>query len=126
MPLDNGKTGYGCPPQKSRFQKGQSGNPSGRPKGSKSFLTALDESLAQEIIITEGAKKKKLAKRDVIARQLVNKSVSGDSKTISILLSQIKELEKRLDTTHSFPTLSDADRCVISTVYKRIKKIQGG
>jgi len=38
---DEAKVGYGAPPISTRFQKGQSGNPAGRPKGSLGFRTAL-------------------------------------------------------------------------------------
>jgi hypothetical protein len=39
--------GYGKPPAESRFQKGQSGNPTGRPHGTKKLVTLLGEVLSQ-------------------------------------------------------------------------------
>ena len=39
--------GYGKPPAESRFQKGQSGNPGGRPRGTKKLVTLLGEVLSQ-------------------------------------------------------------------------------
>ena len=44
MSLDkkcNYEVGYAKPPDKSRFKKGQSGNPTGRVKGSKKRIEAL-------------------------------------------------------------------------------------
>jgi hypothetical protein len=35
--------GYGKPPVETRFQKGQSGNPEGRPRGTKKLVTLLAE-----------------------------------------------------------------------------------
>jgi hypothetical protein len=39
--------GYGKPPVESRFQKGQSGNPGGRQRGTKSLAALLGEALAR-------------------------------------------------------------------------------
>src|ERR1700722_1671568 len=38
--------GYGKPPVETRFQKGQSGNPEGRPRGRKSLVTLLGDALS--------------------------------------------------------------------------------
>jgi hypothetical protein len=37
--------GYGKPPVETRFQKGQSGNPEGRPRSTKKLVTLLAEAL---------------------------------------------------------------------------------
>ena len=39
--------GYSKPPVETRFQKGQSGNPEGRPRGTKKLVTLLGEVLSQ-------------------------------------------------------------------------------
>jgi hypothetical protein len=42
-PTDDYKVGYGKPPRHTQFKKGQSGHPSGRPKGSKIRLADIYE-----------------------------------------------------------------------------------
>jgi hypothetical protein len=45
--------GYGKPPVETRFQKGQSGNPQGRPRGTKKLVTLLGDVLSPAIGIAE-------------------------------------------------------------------------
>jgi hypothetical protein len=43
------EVGYRKPPKHSRFSKGVSGNPGGRPKGSRSFQSIIEELYSKEI-----------------------------------------------------------------------------
>ena len=63
--------GYRRPPPKSRFTKGQSGNPKGRPKGSNNFLKVLEKELSQPIVVTENGKKKKVTRLQALVMRLV-------------------------------------------------------
>lgn len=47
------EVGYGKPPMKTRFSKGQSGNPRGRPKGSKNHKPTVNHERLQEIVLEE-------------------------------------------------------------------------
>ena len=47
------EVGYGKPPEDTRFRKGQSGNPQGRPKGARNKLPALNEERMKHIILEE-------------------------------------------------------------------------
>lgn len=54
--------GYRRPPKATRFTAGNSGNPNGRPKGSKNLSTLFAEELARTITLTENGKRKKMPK----------------------------------------------------------------
>jgi len=43
------RVGHGGPPLETRFRPGQSGNPRGRPKGSKNTRTLLQEKLSEKV-----------------------------------------------------------------------------
>jgi hypothetical protein len=58
--------GYGKPPRHSRFKKGRSGNPHGRPQGSRNMSTLLDRALNEQVVVSENGKRKTITKRDAV------------------------------------------------------------
>jgi Family of unknown function (DUF5681) len=81
------EVGYRKPPRHTRFRKGRSGNPRGRPRGSKNLGRLLDEALDERLVINEGGRKRTASKRQVIMKQLVNRAAQGDYRSISLVLS---------------------------------------
>jgi hypothetical protein len=67
-PADPGddNVGYGRPPLNTRFQPGRSGNPKGRPKGSKNFNTLFSEELALPVALTENGKRRRMPKSQAL------------------------------------------------------------
>lgn len=86
--------GYARPPQETRFRPGQSGNRKGRPRRAKNFGTALDEELRATVPVTENGRRRKLQKRQVIAKQLVNRAAEGDPKFMPLVLSEMRAREQ--------------------------------
>ena len=85
--------GYAKPPLNTKFRPGQSGNPSGRPKGAKNFGTAIDAELRARVTVTENGKRKRVSKREVIAKRLVNRAAEGDLRAIPLLLNEARAHE---------------------------------
>ncbi|HYH44782.1 MAG TPA: DUF5681 domain-containing protein [Thermoanaerobaculia bacterium] len=89
--------GYGKPPRHSRFRKGRSGNPKGRPRGSKNLTPLLAEILDETVAVKEGGRRRTITKREAILKQLVNRSAGADLAATRILLGILQALEARTD-----------------------------
>jgi hypothetical protein len=79
------KVGYCSPPVHSRFKPGQSGNPSGRARGSQNLKTLFNKVLDEEISLREGADVKKITKAEAIIRGVVVGALKGDPRNVAIL-----------------------------------------
>lgn len=89
MSSDNYDVGYKKPPVSSRFQKGVSGNPRGRPKKDQSQATILEEiikELKKTVTIRENGKIIKVTKMEAMIKNLLASAMKGDSKSISLLM----------------------------------------
>ena len=85
--------GYAKPPSKTRFKPGQSGNPTGRPRGAKNLVTAIEDELRARVTVTENGRRKRVTKREVIAKRLVNCAAEGDLRAIPLLLNEARGFE---------------------------------
>ena len=122
----NYEVGYGKPPRHTRFQKGRSGNPAGRPRGKKNLATLLSDALDQKIIVVESGRRKKISKREAIVTQLVNKSASADLKATQIVLAMLRDVETRADSgCADLGSLTEADRQIIQRIQARIRRERG-
>jgi hypothetical protein len=117
--------GYGKPPLHSRFQKGRSGNPKGRPRGRKNMSTLLSDALNGSVIVVESGRRKKITKREAIVTQLVNKSASADLKATQMVLAMLSDLESRADASADPAPFTEADQQVIQRIQARLRSEKG-
>ncbi|NTZ42336.1 hypothetical protein G7A66_04355 [Altererythrobacter sp. SALINAS58] len=70
--------GYGKPPSATRFSKGRSGNPKGRPKNRHRSLP-YDAVLGQMVTIREEGRERRVTAAEAFLLQLTQKGLAGDS-----------------------------------------------
>lgn len=70
--------GYGKPPKRSQFQKGSSGNPRGRPKGS-GVRSAVEKVLERTVTVTVDGQRRKVPITEALVLQLAQRGLAGDA-----------------------------------------------
>jgi hypothetical protein len=115
--------GYGKPPGATRFQKGQSGNPTGRRRGSRDLSTILEEELEQRVVIRENGKQKTITKRRASMKQLVNKAASGDHRALQLLINHQQHREGRAPTAEDSSQLGEIDQVIVKGILERLRSV---
>ena len=82
------------PPEHTRFQAGVSGNPKGRPKGSKNMNSMLSDVLNAKVQVTDAAgRRRTMTKLEAVATQLVNRAIKGDHRAAKEVLALAPHVE---------------------------------
>jgi hypothetical protein len=88
--------GYGRPPLHSRFEKGRSGNPAGRPRGlSTGRATALAVAeFFRQITLREGEKTRKVPALQAVMRSQIALAIKGNQAAQRALVQTAFAIEK--------------------------------
>lgn len=84
------RIGYATPPAATRFRKGQSGNPRGRPKGSRSTVP-YEAVLGQPVTIREGGEERMVTAAEAFLLHISKKGLAGDGAAGRAALVAIEE-----------------------------------
>ena len=76
--------------EKYKFKEGESGNPSGRPKGTKNLSTILKRMLEEEIEIKIDGVRERKTLQEVLIRKLITKATSGDLRAIVEIFDRVE------------------------------------
>ena len=114
--------GYAKPPLHTRFVKGQSGNPRGRPKGSRNLATVLEQELNAPVTINENGERKTITKLEAAIKQLVNKTVNGDTRALQQLLGLYRVLDASASEAEAAPLTRESEEQVMRGILKRIQR----
>lgn len=114
------EVGYQKPPKATRFTKGQSGNPSGRPKGVRNMATIFHAALEQIVTINENGRQRQVTKLEAATMQLVNKAAGGDAHAMRLLLQVVPSMEAYINKVGATSLSQAQDRKVLDELLKRV------
>ena len=118
-PRKSDSVGYGKPPSEHTWKTGQSGNPNGRPKGSKNESTILREIFQRKIESRSERGTKKITILEGILLRITEDSLKGNTKSATFLLNRYAAL---VSGELQRQDLSEDDREVLEAFAKRIER----
>jgi len=117
--------GFGKPPKATRFRKGFSGNPKGRPKGKRNLATVLEQTLREKVVIDDDGVCRTVTKLEAAVKQLVDKATKGDMAALRQLITlTCSAAEQEIDKSTN--QLAEADLKVMQGVLKRLEGCSKG
>ena len=90
--MPNYQIGYRKPPAKTRFKKGQSGNPKGRPKGARNLRTLLSDLMSARIHVTENGRRRSISTQEALLKGMLADALRGDHKARTGILGLVLQL----------------------------------
>jgi hypothetical protein len=118
MSDDEEDVGYGRPPRRTRFKPGQSGNPHGRPKGTRSTGTIVTGVLNRKVSLTAGGRQRQVPLKEAIIMRMADSALKGDLKAASALLALAERTAGSPDVASSAHQDQD-DEAIISSFLAR-------
>src|SRR6516225_6979186 len=115
----NDTVGQGRPPTATRWKPGQSGNPKGRPKGTRNAATMAKAELARKVVVNLNGVKRKMSVAEIAFRRLGDKSTGGDIEAFNYLLT-LQDNVAPADIQTDGAT-SEQDKQIIENYFKRLQ-----
>jgi len=112
--------GYGRPPLEHQFKPGQSGNKRGRPKGSKSEATILNELLSRKININQNGTTRRISVLEGMLLKFAEDALRGNPKSAAFLLAR-KQLTESFEQPAT-ATLDMDDQTVFESFVKELEE----
>jgi hypothetical protein len=124
---DGYEVGYRKPPKGTQFQKGRSGNPSGRPKGSLNLATVVERTLRERVVVQENGRRKTITKMQAWVKQLVYQASSGNVSAMRLLTTLVASVDfGTREAGSEGPSLHEADQKVLAEMIKELKQAEQG
>jgi hypothetical protein len=122
MTKSNNTVGYKNPPKDTQFKPGKSGNPSGRPKGSRNLRTDLMEELDAKIVVTEGGQQRTISKQQALVKAMMAKGMKGDTAAGKAIFNLALGFEQVTSQERISLAMSDDDDAVMQAFKEKVRR----
>ena len=117
---DESNHGYKRPPKSGQFKAGQSGNPRGRPKGTRNLKTDLDKILRKRIRIRENGETREISRQEAVLLSLFTKAMQGgDVRAANTIVAMVLKLNPPAPADEAPEEITDSDRAIIEDYLNR-------
>jgi hypothetical protein len=123
---DDEGIGYGRPPKKHRFKKGKSGNPKGRPKGTKGLKTDLKEVLSAPVTVSTGGKEYTGSRQKVTLVAMALRASMGDPRSAEMFIKTILSVLGPDDEGAAGERLSERDKELLEQLLNYTEQLDAG
>lgn len=125
---DQPAVGYKNPPQHSRFQKGRSGNPSGRRKA-KPALSLLDEFaklMSEPILLVKKGKPQKVTLLEAFLRKTTEAALKGDAAARRDVIKLLGSMPSGADEAEGEGLSREEETQLLARFLARERRANGG
>jgi Family of unknown function (DUF5681) len=116
---DDYEVGYGRPPRRTQFKRGRSGNPRGRPRGSKNLSTIVKRELNSPIQIKEDGRPRTIRRNEAIVKGMVADALQGKDRPRERLLDYAERFEQAEGQASEATDVTQKDRGILRRYVER-------
>ena len=110
-------------PDASKFQKGTSGNPKGRPKGAKGLKTLVAQELKASITVQQNGKKKRIRQSEALVKRMVNDALQGRDRPRDTVLRYADAIDQEHQQRTAAELSADDQAILDRYVERRIREM---
>ena len=103
------EVGYRKPPKHTRFQKGKSGNPKGRPKGHKNISTIMKDLMDRTVTIKQNGQERRVPFSEAFVHRLAGRSLDGSPRDMIALMKAIHDYMPDVLKVDRLPTVINVE-----------------
>jgi hypothetical protein len=112
--------GYKRPPREHQFRAGQSGNPSGRPKGTRNFRSELREELSEVVTVHDGDRDIQISKQRALIKSVVAAAIDGNQRAAASVLAMCMRMLADAEDDDAIEDVGDRE--IVEAFTKRKKR----
>lgn len=118
-PTGDYAVGYCKPPAHGQFKPGQSGFPTGRPKGAKNEDTIVREVMSRRVALSLGGKVRKVSLLEAVWTKIADDALKGNAKAQTLFTNRARSLGENGPDTSA--TLSPDDEQVLASYHRQVE-----